>query len=255
MGLLRGRRDAPITQGRVPVGRTTLPGTVFREAGGLYLKLFIELAGLKPDHSVLEPGCGAGRMAEPLTGYLSATGSYDGFDVMPEAIEACEKDIGSRYPNFRFRHVDVFNSVYNRKGRLDPESFAFPYPDESFDLVFLTSVFTHMLPPEVGHYLSEIQRVLRPSGRSLMTFFLLDAESIAAVREGRTKRSFAHEGEGYRYDVAGRPEAALAYREEDALSFLEQAGLTLDGPIRHGRWRGRGGDFAGQDVIVAKRSG
>jgi SAM-dependent methyltransferase len=252
MRLLRGRRGV---QARVPPLRTTLPGTVYREAGDRYLQLFIELAGLKPDHAVLEPGCGTGRMAEPLTGYLSPTGSYDGFDVMPEAIEACEKDIASSHPNFRFQHVDVFNSVYNRDGSLDPGSFAFPYPDESFDLVFLTSVFTHMLPPEVRHYLNEIQRVLRPSGRSLMTFFLLDDESIAAIGDGRTKRKFAHEGDGYMYDVRGRPEAAVAYREEDALSFLEQAGLTLDGPVRQGRWRGRESDFAGQDIILVKRSG
>lgn len=251
MRLLRGRRGV---QARVPALRTTLPGTQYREAGARYLQLFIELAGLEPDHAVLEPGCGTGRMAEPLTGYLSAAGSYDGFDVMPEVIDTCVKDIGADNPNFRFRHVDVFNSVYNREGRLDPESFPFPYPDSSFDLVFLTSVFTHMLPPEVRHYLSEIRRVLRPSGRCLMTFFLLDAESIGAVADGRTKRKFAHEGDGYRFDVRGRPEAAVAYREEDARSFIEGAGLTLDGPIRHGRWRGRAHAAAGQDVVVVKRA-
>ena len=58
------------------------------------------------------------------------------------------------HPNFRFRHVDVLNRAYNPQGRLDPENFEFPYPQDAFDFVFLTSVFTHMRPPEMRHYLT-----------------------------------------------------------------------------------------------------
>jgi SAM-dependent methyltransferase len=251
MRLLRGRRGP---QTRVP-GLKTLPGTIYREAGDRYLELFIELGGLEPDHAVLEPGCGTGRMARPLTGYLNAEGSYDGFDVVPEAVRTCVEEIGQAHPNFRFQHVDVHNSVYNRNGSLDPESFAFPYPDSTFDLVFLTSVFTHMLPPEVRHYMDEIRRVLKPTGRSLMTFFLLNPEAIAAIEAGRTRRTFEHEGEGYRYDLQGRPEAAVAYREEDACSLIESAGLRLDGEVHHGGWMGQRPAAAGQDVVIVRPSG
>ena len=233
----------------------TLPGTVYRQAGKRYLELFKDLGGLKPDHAVLEPGCGTGRMARPLTDYLSAEGTYHGFDVMQEAVDTCVEEITSSHPNFRFQHVDVHNRVYNRDGSLDPESFPFPYPDESFDLVFLTSVFTHMLPPEVRHYMDEIRRVLKPTGRSLMTFFLINAESTAAIEAGRTKRTFAHEGDGYRFDIAGKPEAAVAYREEDALSLIDDAGLVLDPPVHYGRWAGHQPAAAGQDVVVVKRAG
>jgi SAM-dependent methyltransferase len=230
----------------------TLPGTKFREAGERYLQVFIELGGLEPDHAVLEPGCGTGRMAQPLTEYLSETGSYDGFDVMSEAIDTCVEEIGASHPNFHFRHVDVQNPHYNPGGKLDSESFSFPYPDDSFDFVFLTSVFTHMLPSEVRHYMDEIRRVLRPTGRAFITFFLLNAESLAAIEAGRTKRTFAHEGDGYRFDIDGRPEAAVAYREEDAIALLAAAGLEMDGPVHHGRWMGQVPAAAGQDVVVVK---
>jgi SAM-dependent methyltransferase len=230
----------------------TLPGTMYREAGKKYLQLFTELGGLEPDHAVLEPGCGTGRMAQPLTGYLSEHGSYDGFDVMTEAVDTCIQQIGASHPNFQFRHVDVQNPVYNPRGKLDSESFAFPYPDESFDFVFLTSVFTHMLPPEVGHYMEEIRRVLRPTGRALMTFFLLNPESLSAIEAGRTKRAFAHEGDGYRFDIEARPEAAVGYREEDAIALLRAAGLDVDGPVHHGRWMGQTQAATGQDVVVVK---
>jgi len=231
-----------------------LPGTQHRRAGELYLPLFVELGGLTPDQAVLEPGCGTGRMAEVLTGHLSVAGSYDGFDVVAKAIRVCNNQISSKHPNFRFQHVDVVNRAYNPKGRLDPAEFPFPYADESFDFVFLTSVFTHMLPPEVRHYLSETRRVLRPQGRCLATFFLLNEESAAAARSGSAGRRFEHEGDGYRYDYARSPEEAIAYAETDVLDLLREAGLRLHGPIRYGRWSGLGPP-PNQDTVVFRRNG
>src|SRR5919197_667302 len=159
-GRLRTSQDsaAPKPKYRPPA----LPGADSPDVGESYLRWFVELGSLSPDEAVLEPGCGRGRMARPLSRYLSATGSYDGFDVVPKAIEWCEQNIASKHPNFHFRHVDILNRAYNPEGRLDPEEFEFPYPAEAFDFVLLTSVFTHMLPPEVRHYLREIRRVLRP---------------------------------------------------------------------------------------------
>jgi SAM-dependent methyltransferase len=229
-----------------------LPGTQHRRVAEHYLPLFVELGGLRPDQAVLEPGCGTGRMAEALTGHLSPAGTYDGFDVVAKAVRWCSEHISSKHPNFRFEHVDVFNRAYNPKGNLDPTGFTFPYPDESFDFVFLTSVFTHMLPPEVRHYLREIRRVLRPEGRCLATFFLLNEQSMAAARSGSASRRFEHEGAGYRYDYARSPEAAIAYCESDVLAFLDRADLALHGPIRYGRWSGRG-PAPNQDTAVFER--
>jgi SAM-dependent methyltransferase len=232
--------------------RPALPGARSPDVGESFLRRFVELGGLSPDETVLEPGCGRGRMAKPLSRYLSPTGSYDGFDVVQKAIEWCEKNIASDRPNFHFRHVDIANRAYNPEGRLDPEEFEFPYPAEAFDFAFLTSVFTHMLPPEVRHYLSEIRRVLRPNGRCLMTFFLLNEESMDRIRRGRARRQFVNEGDGYLYDVPRNPEAAVAYREEDLLGFVEQAGFELHLPIRYGNWTGRWRDHD-QDIVVVRR--
>jgi SAM-dependent methyltransferase len=216
-----------------------LPGIGARGSGGLFFDRSVELAGLTPGDAVLEPGCGTGRMAKPLSRYLTS-GSYDGFDVVPSAIEWCEQNI--KHPNFRFRHVDVRNRYYNPDGSLDPQTFEFPCSGESFDFAFLTSVFTHMLPPEVRHYLSELRRVLRPGGRCLMTFFLLNGDSVR-VRDSGPQRQFAHRGDGYCYEVPGAPEAAVGYREEDVFGFLESAGFELYVPIRYGP----------QDIVVVNR--
>ncbi len=47
--------------------------------------------------------------------------------------------------------------------------------------VLLTSVFTHMLPQDMDNYLSEVARVLKPDGRCLITYFLLNPESLALI--------------------------------------------------------------------------
>jgi SAM-dependent methyltransferase len=218
----------------------------------MYLRWFVELGDLRPEEAVLEPGCGAGRMARPLSGYLSSAGSYDGFDVMRGPIESCNENIAAAHPNFHFRHVDVLNRAYNPEGRLDPEKFEFPYPDGAFDFAFLTSVFTHMLPPEMRHYLSELRRVLRPGGRCLMTFFLLNDESLDALRAGQASRTFAHEGDGFRYDVPDTPEAAVAHPETNVRDLLAREGFELYAPIRYGYWCGRSVEDPGQDIVIVK---
>jgi SAM-dependent methyltransferase len=232
-----------------------LPGSKGREIGKQFLPIFIELGGLRPDEAVLEPGCGTGRMAEPLTGHLSDEGSYHGFDVMADAVRWCQEHISARYPNFHFQHVDVYNGTYNPEGHLAPEQFTFPHPDESFDFVFLTSVFTHMLPDDVRHYLAEIRRVLHPGGRCLATWFVLNDESEALMSQGRSRREFVYEGDGYMYSLPRRPEAAIAYREENVRGLLEQAGLGLREPIHYGRWSGRTEGVRGQDITVVTRPG
>ena len=194
-------------------------------------------------------------MAAALTEFLSPDGSYDGFDVVAKAVDWCVANITPDHPNFRFQHVDVRNPAYNPEGLTDPSEFTFPYPDRAFDFVFLTSVFTHMLPSDLRRYLAEIGRVLRPGGGCLMTFFLLNDPAREAIRAGRANRKFEHEGDGYFYDVENLHEGAVAYEEQDVLSFLPDAGFELRGPIEYGRWAGRPNSRFSQDFLAVEPAG
>src|SRR5579875_325230 len=163
----------------------------FEKTGEEFLAYFVKLGGLQPHHRVLEVGCGIGRMARPLTRFLTA-GTYDGVDIVPKGIRWCQRNITPRYPNFRFHLADVYNKEYNRRGRYRASEYRFPFAANQFDFVFLTSVFTHMLAPDMKNYMREIGRVLRPGGVSLMTLFLLNGQSFRLQSERASSLEFIH---------------------------------------------------------------
>ena len=221
--------------------------------GEEYLQIFIELCKITPDSSILDVGCGVGRMAIPFTRYLSEKGSYEGFDIVPRWINWCQKEITSRYPNFRFIIADVYNGNYNPEGKVTASKYRFPYESETFDLVFLTSVFTHMLPKDMENYLKEVARVLKVGARCLITYFILNEESESLIRAGlaRKNRDFKHQGDGYRTFKQETPESAVAYEEKHIRDLYRKYNLTIEEPIHYGSWCGRKKTLRGQDIIVA----
>lgn len=228
------------------------PGN-YERIGADFLRYFVELGGLKKDDRVLDVGCGVGRMAAPLTEFLSANGSYDGFDIVPSGIRWCARKIGRRHPNFRFRLADVHNAFYHPEGRAKASEYRFPYDDGSFDFVFATSVFTHMLPADMGNYLSEVARVLRKHGRCLLTYFILNGESRGLLDEGASTLACGHEGDGYRTADSARPESLVAYDEEAVRAALAARGLRIVEPIHYGSWCGRPQSLSFQDIVVASK--
>jgi SAM-dependent methyltransferase len=225
----------------------------FREVGEEFLGYFVDLCGLRPDERVLDVGSGVGRIALPLTGYLEG-GGYEGFDVIAASVRWCQENITPRHPSFVFRHADVFNGSYNPTGTIQAEDFEFPYETASFDFVYLASVFTHMLPPGVERYLSECGRVLRPGGRMLATFFLLNDETSLLLQHGEgAEQRFDHELGRCKVTVLDDPEALVAYEEHVVRQLIAAAGLSVQEPIRYGRWPGRETFLSGQDVVLATR--
>ena len=133
-----------------------------------YLKT---LCNLQSHHKVLEIGCGCGRIATSLQNYIQKPGGFYGLDVVPELINYAKSSI--KNPVFHFTNMNIYSHMYNPDpNALKPENVKFPYNDNFFDVVFLISVFTHMLPQSVENYVKEISRVIKTNGKCLLSVFL-----------------------------------------------------------------------------------
>jgi SAM-dependent methyltransferase len=153
--------------------------------------------------AVLDFGCGCGR----VTRYWDAfPGEIAGCDLNVDAVEWCRV-------NLPFARFD--------QNGLEPPLL---YDDESFDLVYALSVFTHLTAELQLVWRDELRRVLRPGG------FLL------ATTHGRSYLPRLEAGERTRFergelvvrwgDVAGT-NLCSAYHPEEYLRGTFADGFTL----------------------------
>jgi SAM-dependent methyltransferase len=135
-----------------------------RAVGGEFEGIgFLELEtlrhfGLRQDAYLIDVGCGSGRLAKPLSGYL--TGRYLGIDVVPALLEHA-KQIVSR-PEWRFERA---------------AGLTIPEADNSADFVCFFSVLTHLLHEQSFLYLRDAKRVLKPGGTIVFSFLDYTIES------------------------------------------------------------------------------
>lgn len=226
----------------------------FERIGQEFMNYFVDLGCLEPDHAVLDIGCGVGRMAVPLTRFLSIEGSYVGFDILRPQVEWCQKKITATHPNFSFFCIDLKNNHYKPGGAHDPSVFEFPFEDRSFDFVFATSVFTHLQAEECRNYLQEIDRVLRPGRRALLTFFLLNEESRQGMQRGESHYDFRHRvADAF---VVSRTDhgMAVAYEEKYLREVISRTSLRIVDDLHYGSWGGRRDYLSFQDIIIVEET-
>lgn len=217
-------------------------------------KVLIEVGGVQADDAVLDLGCAGGHFAARFTEFLSERGSFDGLDVRPKVIRTCNRKIASEHPNFHFQQADVFNTHYNPGGSVKADKYRLPFEDAKFDFVYGLSLFTHMLPDEVRNYLANTARVLKPGGRSIFTYLLLNDDSEAAIAAGRTGHSkLPYDHGDYRVRSEESPEDQVALGERLVRSAYESAGLLIIEPILYGDWARRADAITRQDIVLAAR--
>jgi hypothetical protein len=108
-----------------------------------------------------------------------------------------------------------------------------------------------MRPDDVDHYFSEIVRVIKPGGRTLISYYILNEESKALMNQGLATFDFKYSVESCFTIDEAFPENAIAYNEKSVLDLYEKYGFDLCGPIRYGSWAGRKNVITSQDLIIA----
>ena len=171
--------------------------------------------------SILEFGCGAGRLARCVAD-LAPQAAISGCDVEPEGIRQCRR----RCPRGRF--------VVNQWA--PPLDMA----DEAFDVLYSYSVFTHLSEANHLAWLTELARLVRPGGVMLHTVHSYEYLRRTACFSPRSLDKYRLPGSidafiasGLEYFYAVEDPAAPEYghtiiRKEYVISRWPQAtGMTL----------------------------
>jgi len=257
--LKMSKKGLPPYSLRAYVGR---PGD-FERVPQEFIAYFKLLGGLKMDQTVLDIGCGPGRFASELIRVPHFFhGAYYGFDIHKRAINWANTNIAQCHKNCRFDLVDLKNTHYNPHGRLNAETFSFPYEKEKFDFIFAVSVFTHLLPKTTSNYLQQIHRVLKPDGTALLSFLILDGlqESLSSIAKKTLGDLILHLGssdkwhhyEKYSVISPENPEAIIVYQEKAVIEMIEKSRLEVE-EIYRGSWN-QGEDYLSfQDVIIIRK--
>ena len=170
-------------------------------------KLGVRFSG----NSVIDFGCGPGRMSQALTTHFQ---SVTGVDVSSEVVELA-------------RRVNRFGNRCRFVNNQSPDLNLFD--DGTFDAAFSVYVFQHMPPWLSKRYISELIRVVKPGGTIAfqlhggVAWKLLDRlpESwLSYIHNYLVRRPTAHLGQLRSWDVHWIKPAAVT-------TFLKQCGVKV----------------------------
>jgi ubiquinone/menaquinone biosynthesis C-methylase UbiE len=146
---------------------------------------------LRPQHQVLDVGCGTGALLQRLSAIHPAA-QLSGVDPVPEMLAVAH---GRLSPDIELREGWAEN---------------LPFPAEQFDVVVSCNMFHYIRQP--GAALREMGRVLRPGGQLVITDWCDDFLACRACNLYLRLFSRAH---------------FKVYRERECVRLLKEAGYNV----------------------------
>ena len=216
----------------------------------------------KEDNVFLDIGCGTGLLGISSLPFIGKNGKYIGIDVSDNDIDYCLK----HYPKekFEFIHFDINNPRYAPKQK--EKKIKWPIDNESVDFAMALSVWTHLNEADALFYFREINRILKPGGKAIITFFLLDETYTSTVEQRSMKKSKFHmtskskwifEEKSYGSDDwlkpkwATTPESAIGITKDGLDRLVSSSELSLIS-YHPGNWKEIPGAYF-QDVLIFQK--
>lgn len=168
-----------------------------------------QTVGIKPEDTILEIGCGIGRVGQALAPLCK---EWIGCDVSPHMLGHARQRLAA-FDNVRFVEISGF----------DLRSIA----DASIDLVYCTVVFMHLDEWERYKYILEAGRALKPGGRIFVdNFNLRSAEGWELFEINRRSIPPMHRP----------PHMAKSSTPQEIEAYLQHAGFQDVKMIENGMW-------------------
>lgn len=150
------------------IGRGDYESMGRRELGVLLME------GLNPNDTLVDLGCGTGRLAVHVIPRLGEGGRYIGVDISKTMLARARVLVGQRIPSppcsIEFRHQTT------------PD---FRLPDKSVDMVCAFSVFTHMEHEDSYLYLRGARKIIKDGGRFIYSCLPMELAGARPIFEGQ----------------------------------------------------------------------
>lgn len=224
-------------------------------AEGVNLMEILYSYGLRPEHSLLDVGCGIGRLAIPMTQFMTDEGAYFGLDINLSGIAWCHENLTQKYPNFEFAVINAKNQHYGHQyeyGNDTMQTASIPIkPDRRFDAACTFSLFTHLLWPEVDQYFRIVGPLLKRGAFFLSSLYLMTPAAKQGVAAGTSPFAFDLSQSGPTYTIKGTSYShAMAHDETTLLTLAKKHGMSLKCAVHYSGWpTGK----PGQDLLVLQK--
>ena len=129
-------------------------------------------AGLKNFHSLLDFGCGIGRLTPFASDFLT-TGSYLGSDISETAIDIAKKSLTQKNVKFILNDSLSVSSISSLKS--------------NFDFISCFSVFTHLELEDFYNLLGEFHKITHNQSKLVCSFLDLQSEYGSIIFKDESK--------------------------------------------------------------------
>ena len=146
-------------------------GGAYNEIGPIELDV-LRYAGLRDGMSLIDLGCGSGRLASVL--WRSVNIEYTGIDIVQPLLDYAKTKSPSEYKFLLHRALNI------------------PAPENRCDFVCAFSVFTHLLHAESYIYMEDIKRTLKSGGKLVFSFLEFHSDSHWGIFEATVEAQRGH---------------------------------------------------------------
>jgi SAM-dependent methyltransferase len=132
---------------------------------------YLRAHGLRPEHRVLEIGCGNLRAGWRIIRYLDP-GNYYGIDISQQVLFAAQQTVAARGLTEKLPYLLLVRD----------QNFTL-LPDAAFDVINAHSVFSHTPLDVVEDCFAHVGRVMKPDGFFDLTFKRTEGKEYGKLRE------------------------------------------------------------------------
>lgn len=225
-----------------PYGGINIFSPTVRQQSNELFELCKKYGNIYPNSSVLDYGCGTGRLLAKFSNY---TKSIIGFDICDRFLTYC------RQYNFRVLSKDIIHPEFNPNGKETSQEL--PCGNAIFDRVIGIALLNHQDITNAKAIISEALRVTKKSGIVIFTAFLINPQSKSQLSFDQTNIKFVEHTSEWWVSNPSRPYLNCAFDESIIRRTIIEAGGQIVEPIHYGQWRNLLNSPTGHDLIVIRK--